>query len=87
MGGRFFFSFRVPPLILLSWHAPTRKVAGVRGDDNGLMEEVSWWARPEEAFTLDEKLLACGAAVVSRMRAAVRSELRYSCTAGEVVPR
>ena len=48
------------------------------------MEEASWWARPEEAFTLDEKLLACGAAVVSRMRAAVRAELQYSCTAGEM---
>eukprot|EP00904_Undaria_pinnatifida_P005505 jgi/Undpi1/2084/HiC_scaffold_12.g05470.m1 len=58
-------------------------VAGLHGDDiDVVMEEASWWARPEEAFTLDEKLLACGAAVVSRMRAAVRAELQYSCTAG-----
>lgn len=48
-----------------------------------LAEGVSWWSRSEEAFTDDEKLLACGAAVVSRLRAAVRSELNYSCTAGK----
>lgn len=44
---------------------------------------VSWWERPVESWTEDERLLACGAAVVSRLRAAVRSELQYSCTAGE----
>lgn len=43
----------------------------------------SWWSRPREAFTEDETLLVCGSAVVSRLRAAVRSELSYSCTAGE----
>ncbi|CAM9729419.1 unnamed protein product, partial [Sphacelaria rigidula] len=42
----------------------------------------SWWARPEEEWSEDDRLLACGAAVVSRLRAAVRSELNFSCTAG-----
>lgn len=52
--------------------------ASSRGD-----KRISWWRRPKEVWTEDEKLLACGTAVVSRLRAAVRSELSYSCTAGQ----
>lgn len=72
------------------WH-PHVKVAGLSNDDDDDDEagqqqasrEASWWARPKEELTEDELLLGCGAAVVSTLRAAVRSELSYSCTAGE----
>ncbi|CAB1119364.1 unnamed protein product [Ectocarpus sp. CCAP 1310/34] len=63
----------------------TTHVAGLSDDDASkeqqLADGVSWWARTKEAFTRDQELLSCGAAVVSRLRAAVRSELGYSCTA------
>ncbi|CAN0064976.1 unnamed protein product, partial [Ectocarpus sp. 13 AM-2016] len=64
----------------------TTHVAGLSDDDASkeqrLADGVSWWARTKEAFTQDQELLSCGAAVVSRLRVAVRSELGYSCTAG-----
>eukprot|EP00903_Cladosiphon_okamuranus_P020527 g18843.t2 len=50
--------------------------------DRQASHEASWWTRPREELTEDEQLLGCGAAVVSTLRAAVRSELGYSCTAG-----
>ncbi|CAN0156114.1 unnamed protein product [Pylaiella littoralis] len=72
--------------------AATTHVAGLPSDNDEsnatptkeqqLAAGASWWARPEGAFTEDEALLVCGSAVVSRLRAAVRSELSYSCTAG-----
>lgn len=78
-----------------SLFSPPLKVAGLEGDDDDnddvdaaakeqqASREGSWWARPMEELTEDEVLLGCGAAVVSTLRAAVRSELGYSCTAGE----
>eukprot|EP00752_Nemacystus_decipiens_P013908 g12345.t1 len=69
-------------------------VAGLQKDDDDdhddqdaakqqqASREGYWWGRPMGELTEDELLLGCGAAVVSTLRAAVRSELGYSCTAG-----
>lgn len=45
-------------------------------------EVEAWWRRPPEAWGPGERLLACGAAVIAELRAAVRDELGYSCSAG-----
>ena len=42
----------------------------------------AWWARPAERWGPGERLLACGAAAVADLRAAVWEELGYSCSAG-----
>ena len=42
----------------------------------------NWWQRPAELWQPGELLLACGAAAVADLRAAVASELGYSCSAG-----
>ena len=44
---------------------------------------AAWWARPPEAWGPGQRLLACGAQVIAELRAAVREELGYSCSAGE----
>ena len=43
----------------------------------------AWYARPKEACGEGERLLACGAAAVADLRAAVQAELGFSCSAGE----
>lgn len=48
----------------------------------GAAEVAAWWNRPAEEWGPGERLLACGAAVVAELRAAVREELGYSCSAG-----
>ncbi|KAK9915303.1 hypothetical protein WJX75_007291 [Coccomyxa subellipsoidea] len=53
-------------------------VCGEEGD--GATE--AWWHRPVGAWGPGQRLLACGAAVVAELRAAVRRELGYSCSAG-----
>ena len=53
-------------------------------------ETQAWWARPlggtdqlgRSCWSEDELMLAAGAAVVAELRAAVRSRLGYSCSAG-----
>ena len=42
----------------------------------------NWWQRPAELWQTGELLLACGAATVADLRAAVADELGYSCSAG-----
>lgn len=42
----------------------------------------AWWRRPVGEWGSGQSLLACGAAVVADLRAAVRQELGYSCSAG-----
>jgi nucleotidyltransferase/DNA polymerase involved in DNA repair len=41
-----------------------------------------WWSRPAAAWTQSDALLAAGALVVCRARAAVKSSLGFSCSAG-----
>ncbi|KAK9866888.1 hypothetical protein WJX84_001766 [Apatococcus fuscideae] len=41
-----------------------------------------WWNRPAEDWGSGERLLACGAAAVADLRAAVFAELGYTCSAG-----
>ena len=48
----------------------------------GTAEVAAWWNRPAEEWGPGERLLAAGAAVVAELRAAVREELGYSCSAG-----
>ena len=43
---------------------------------------AGWWKRPAEAWGPGQRLLACGAQVIAELRAAVREELGYSCSAG-----
>lgn len=43
----------------------------------------AWYKRPVEACGEGERLLACGAAAVADLRAAVQAELGFSCSAGE----
>ena len=54
--------------------------------DNVLQEDqggaAGWWKRPAEAWGPGQRLLACGAQVIAELRAAVREELGYSCSAG-----
>ncbi|CAN0117015.1 unnamed protein product, partial [Ascophyllum nodosum] len=57
-------------------------IAGLDDDPSDHAEGLSWWARPPDEFSREEMLLACGAAVVSRLRGAVKSRLKFSCTAG-----
>ena len=42
----------------------------------------AWWLRSAGEWGPSEQLLACGAAAMSDLRAAVRDELGYSCSAG-----
>jgi len=42
----------------------------------------AWWARPDAAWGAGERLLACGAAAVADLRAAVHAELGYTTSAG-----
>ena len=44
-----------------------------------------WWNRPAEDWGSGERLLACGAAAVADLRAAVFAELGYTCSAGEAL--
>ena len=43
---------------------------------------AAWWARPDGAWAPEEGLLAAGAAIVGRARAAVTAELGFTCSAG-----
>jgi len=45
----------------------------------------AWWRRPVGEWGSGQSLLACGAAVVADLRAAVRQELGYSCSAGDLL--
>lgn len=45
---------------------------------------LDWYARPAEEWDEGERLLACGAAAVADLRAAVRTELGFSCSAGNL---
>ncbi|CAL8468278.1 g7818 [Coccomyxa elongata] len=42
----------------------------------------AWWHRPVGVWAPGQRLLACGAAVVAELRAAVSRELGFSCSAG-----
>lgn len=48
----------------------------------GFVAAADWWRRPPEAWLPGERLLACAAGVVAELRAAVRQELGYTCSAG-----
>ncbi|KAG8466934.1 hypothetical protein KFE25_008313 [Diacronema lutheri] len=48
----------------------------------GVGAVARWWRRPAGEWARAELLLACGARLVSQMRAAVATELGYSCSAG-----
>ncbi|EIE19275.1 DNA/RNA polymerase, partial [Coccomyxa subellipsoidea C-169] len=52
------------------------------GEVHGEGGTEAWWHRPVGAWGPGQRLLACGAAVVAELRAAVRRELGYSCSAG-----
>ncbi|CAM9610599.1 unnamed protein product, partial [Phaeothamnion confervicola] len=62
--------------------ATAAAVAAGAGSSDVTEESRLWLARPDPAWTPDERLLVCGAAVANRLRAAVRSELGYTCSAG-----
>ena len=51
----------------------------------GPAEVEAWWHRPPEEWGPGERLLACGAGVLAELRAAVREELGYSCSAGKAI--
>lgn len=55
-------------------------IADVLQEDRGGV--AGWWKRPAEAWGPGQRLLACGAQVIAELRAAVREELGYSCSAG-----
>lgn len=42
----------------------------------------SWWDRPEGEWGDGERLLACAATIMVELRAAVKAELKYTCSAG-----
>lgn len=42
----------------------------------------AWWRRPVLEWDANDALLAAGALVVARARAAVKATLGYSCSAG-----
>ena len=46
-----------------------------------------WWNRPAQDWGPGELLLACGAAAVADLRAAVLAELGYTCSAGTLLPK
>lgn len=48
----------------------------------GVGEVIAWWLRGPDEWRPAELLLACGARLVSEMRAAVSRELGFSCSAG-----
>lgn len=48
----------------------------------GFEGAAAWWQRPPEAWRPGERLLACAAAAVADLRAAVAAELGYTCSAG-----
>lgn len=48
----------------------------------GFEGAASWWQRPPHAWRPGERLLACAAAAVAELRAAVHAELGYTCSAG-----
>ena len=58
-----------------------RCIVHVLQEDQG--GAAGWWRRPAEAWGPGQRLLACGAQVIAELRAAVREELGYSCSAGE----
>jgi hypothetical protein len=41
-----------------------------------------WWLRPSSSWSPTDALLAAGACVVARARAAVKASLGFSCSAG-----
>ncbi len=45
---------------------------------------ATWWSRPAEQWSDDERLLAMGAVVVAELRLAVQQQLGYTCSAGGV---
>lgn len=51
----------------------------IQEGDNAVAD---WWKRSPEQWQAGELLLACGAAAVADLRAAVAAELGYSCSAG-----
>ena len=55
-------------------------IGSVLQEDRG--GAAGWWRRPAEAWGPGQRLLACGAQVIAELRAAVREELGYSCSAG-----
>lgn len=50
-----------------------------------ILETIStgWWDRPLHEWDNTEKLLACGACVIKELRAQVREQLGYTCSAGQ----
>lgn len=46
---------------------------------------TEWYDRPAAEWEEGERLLACGAAAVADLRAAVKAELGFSCSAGKSV--
>ena len=59
--------------------AGARTATALQEDRGGA---AGWWARPAEAWGPGQRLLAYGAQVIAELRAAVREELGYSCSAG-----
>ncbi|KAG5175712.1 hypothetical protein JKP88DRAFT_338079 [Tribonema minus] len=56
---------------------------GVKAEALGPAEAATvWWGRPLHEWTKDERLLACGAAVVTRLRDMVTKKLGYTCSGG-----
>ena len=45
----------------------------------------TWWQRSEEDWTEEERLLACCASAVADLRAAVKAELGFTCSAGPML--
>lgn len=50
--------------------------------EGGFVGAAAWWQRPPHHWLPGERLLACAAAAAAELRAAVRAELGYSCSAG-----
>ena len=50
--------------------------------ESGFAGAADWWQRPPEQWQPGERLLACAAAAVAELRAAVKDELGYTCSAG-----
>lgn len=48
----------------------------------GFAPAEDWWLRPDHAWQPGERLLACAAAAVAELRAAVQEELGYTTSAG-----
>jgi hypothetical protein len=51
-------------------------------EPEGIEAVQQWWSRPSSQWDQSDALLAAGALVIARARAAVQATLGYSCSAG-----